>query len=316
MFSSKAYRSAGLFALCLVVGVFSGAWGGAQQEHPIPQYQVIVTGDPEFAPLVDLVTPILGIARSLDDGSWFPLSEAKECGTTIAIILGVYSLRKGNGFELTPIGSLQAQRSLSLGGKGEFPAGGKYFFLLGHTKGLQLQPPPGLEMGWFLVMTTPQKEIVAFLLARWEGPEPEEVMTDQMLQTRPMNGIPITDATEPGHCDLTVQMLRVTARKFSTPCSAPPCPGWWDISASATIKNIGQKGVKAPFTVQVLLNGRPIHWEEIAGLGAGASQSIAAMTTVNQPGLYIVTVMVDPEDRITREGDETNNIATESINLQ
>lgn len=315
MFSSSAYRTAGLFALCLLVGVaLSGTWGGAQQQHPFPLYQAIVKGDPEFAPLVDRLNPILGGVRVLEDGTY--LSEIKECGSTIAI-LGILCIRKGGGFELTPIGSLQALETLSMGGKGEFPKG-KYFFLVGHAKRLQIQPPEGLEMGWFLVMTTPEKEIVAFLLARWEGPEPDEVLSDDMLlaMTKPPNGIPIVDTAGPGCCDLTVQHLSVSARKFSTPCTAPPCPASWDISVLATVKNIGQKDVKAPFTVQVLLNGRLIHREEVAGLAAGASQPVAAMATVTQPGLYLVTVIVDPEDRINREGNETNNIAEKSIYLQ
>ncbi|MCS7198543.1 MAG: hypothetical protein NZ930_07725 [Candidatus Bipolaricaulota bacterium] len=84
----------------------------------------------------------------------------------------------------------------------------------------------------------------------------------------------------------------------------------------ATVKNIGQKDVKVPFTVQVLLNGRLIHQEQIAGLAAGASQPIAALAKVTQPGLYLVRVIVDPEDRIDREGDETNNIAEKSIYLR
>lgn len=220
MLSSRAYRTAGLVALCLLVGVLSGALGGAQQQQPLPQYQVIVKGDPEFAPLVDLVNPIiLKAVHSLDDGDWPWIGSVQECGSTIAIILGVMWSRKGNGFELSPIGSLRAQETLSLGGKGEFPTG-KYFFWLGHTKGLQIQPPPGLEMGWFMAMTDPQKEIVAFLLARWDGPEPEEVWSNEMLLAlvAPRNAIPSIPliAAGPGYCDLTVQHLSVTARKFSS----------------------------------------------------------------------------------------------------
>ncbi len=138
-----------------------------------------------------------------------------------------------------------------------------------------------------------------------------------MLLALMRNGLPDRGITAgPGCCDLTVQHLSVTARKFSSPCTAPPCPAWWDISVSATIANIGQKDVKVPFTVQVLLNGRLIHQQEIAGLAAGASQPILAMATVTQPGMYLVTVIVDPEDRINREGDEANNIAVRSIYLQ
>lgn len=85
---------------------------------------------------------------------------------------------------------------------------------------------------------------------------------------------------------------------------------------SATIANIGQKDVKVPFTVRVLLNGRLIHEEEIAGLAKGASQPILAAETVTQPGMYLVTVIVDPEDRINRERDETNNVAERSIYVQ
>ncbi|MCS7198542.1 MAG: hypothetical protein NZ930_07720 [Candidatus Bipolaricaulota bacterium] len=96
-----------------------------------------------------------------------------------------------------------------------------------------MQPPPGLEMGWLMVMTTPEKEIAAFLLARWDVPEPQEVMTDQMLLAlvRPPNGIPNIGIAGPGCCDLAAQILSVTARKFSTPCTAPPCPAQWDITA-------------------------------------------------------------------------------------
>ncbi|MFN4218941.1 MAG: CARDB domain-containing protein [Candidatus Bipolaricaulia bacterium] len=307
MFSSKAYRTAGLVALCLVIGAFSGALGGAQQ--PLPQFQIL-------PPPNGIPSPggPLGWPRSLDDG--YLLAEVKECGTAIAQIIsfGVFCVRKANGVEA--IGGIRVQENLlSSSGVGPFPKGDYYIFL-GHVEGFPGIPlPPELGTSWFMVMVNSQGENVAVFVPS-EPILAEEVNGDEMLLALipPFNGIPTTAG--PGCCDLTVQILSVTARKFSSPCTAPPCPAWWDIMASATIKNIGQKDVKAPFTVRVLLNGRLIHEEEIAGLAAGASQPISAMETVTQPGLYLVTVIVDPEDRINGEGDETNNIAERSIYVQ
>jgi hypothetical protein len=117
-------------------------------------------------------------------------------------------------------------------------------------------------------------------------------------------------------CDLTVRHLPVTAHKISPPSMVPPCLlPWWDIMALATIANIGQIAVKEPFTVRVLLNGRIIPEEEITELTAGAQQIIVALETVYSPGLYTVTVIVNPGDKI-KERDETNNIAERSINIQ
>jgi subtilase family serine protease len=96
----------------------------------------------------------------------------------------------------------------------------------------------------------------------------------------------------------------------------PPCLlPWWDIMALATIANIGQIAVKEPFTVRVLLNGRIIPEEEITELTAVAQQIIVALETVYSLGLYTVTVIVNPGDKI-KERDETNNIAERSINIQ
>ncbi|MFN4218755.1 MAG: CARDB domain-containing protein [Candidatus Bipolaricaulia bacterium] len=43
--------------------------------------------------------------------------------------------------------------------------------------------------------------------------------------------------------------------------------------------------------------------------------TILAATTVDKPGIYIVTVIVDPDNKIN-ERDETNNIAERSIYVQ
>ena len=137
--------------------------------------------------------------------------------------------------------------------------------------------------------------------------------TPILRHSLPFNGIPSTGAIFPP--DLTVRHLSVTARKFSSPCTAPPCPAWWDILALATIANISQVDLTESFTVRVLLNGQLIQEEEVAGLAKGASQPILAATMVDKPGIYIVTVIVDPDNKIN-ERDEMNNIAERSINLQ
>ncbi|GEM_PF-2516197 len=310
MFSSSAYRTAGLVALCLVIGVFSGALGGAQQQ-PSPQFQIM-------PPLNGIPDGLQLPARSLDDGSL--LAEIKECGTTIAKIIsfGVTNHRKEDNLEV--IGGLRAQKNLlSINGVGPFPQGDYYFFL-GHAQGLNLPFPPELGIGWFMVMTDSQGKPLALIYPLPRDPpwDPLVMNGDEMLLAplRP-NGIPSDPWFSAGLqcCDLTVRHLSVTARKFSTPCSAPPCPGWWDILVLATIANIGQIDLTEPFTVRVLLNGRLIHQEEIAGLAKEASQPILAAATVTQPGTYIVTVIVDPENKIN-ERDETNNIAERSVNLQ
>lgn len=311
MFSSNAYRSAGLFALCLLVSVvLSGALGGAQQQ-PSPQFQIIPP--PRGIPSDPLKT-----IRALDDG--FPFAEIKECGTTIAKIIsfGVTNHRKEDNLEV--IGGLRAQKNLlSINGVGPFPQGDYYFFL-GHAQGLNLPFPPELRIGWFMVMTDSRGKPLALIYPLPRDPpwDPLVMNGDEMLLAplRP-NGIPSDPWFSAGLqcCDLTVRHLSVTVRKFSSPCTAPPCPAWWDILALATIANIGQIDLTEPFTVRVLLNGRLIQEEEIAGLAKGASQPILAAATVTQPGIYIVTVIVDPENKIN-ERDETNNIAERSINLQ
>lgn len=125
----------------LLVGVLSGASSGAQQQNSLPLYQVIVKGDPEFERILNGL-PALGMVTSLGDGSWPLIDEFKECGSTIAIILGVWCGRKSNGFEISPIGSLGAQETLSLGGKGQFPKG-KYFLLAGPYTGSGCSRPQG-----------------------------------------------------------------------------------------------------------------------------------------------------------------------------
>lgn len=312
MFSSSAYRTAGLVALCVLVGVvLSGALGGAQQQQPIPPLQIL-------PPLNGIPDGLQLPPRSFDDGSL--LAEIKECGTTIAKIIsfGVTNHRKEDNLEV--IGGLRAQKNLlSINGVGPFPQGDYYFFL-GHAQGLNLPFPPELGIGWFVVMTDSQGKPLALIYPLPRDPpwDPLVMNGDEMLLAplRP-NGIPSDPWFSAGLqcCDLTVRHLSVTARKFSSPCTAPPCPAWWDILALATIVNIGQIDLTEPFTVRVLLNGRLIHQEEIAGLAKGASQPILAAATVTQPGIYIVTVIVDPENKIN-ERDETNNIAERSVNLQ
>jgi hypothetical protein len=240
----------------------------------------------------------------------------RECGTTIAQIIsfGVVNHRKEDSLET--IGGIRVQKNLTLGGIGPFPEGDYYLFL-GYVEGVKFstpQPPPELGTSWFMVLVNSKGENVAVIVPS-EPILAEEMDGDEMLQAfiRP-NGIPTTAGLE--CCDLTVQILSVTARKFSPPCMVPPCPPpQWDILALATVANIGQVDLKEPFTVRVLLNGRIIHMEQIAELAKGASEMVLASTTVSQPGLYLVTVIVDPEDKI-KERDETNNIAERSINIQ
>ncbi len=311
MFSSKAFRMAGLVALCLFVGLaLSGAWGGAQQQ-PLPPLQLLI-------PPPTNGIPDVGAARSLDDGTI--LAEVKECGSTVAQIIsfGILSHRKDEGLEA--IGGIRAYETLTtLDGKWAFPKG-DYHLWLGHVQGLNLQlsPPPPHEFSWFMAMVNSKGELVAILYPwPWPGPPPEEMDGDTMLGgiiNVPPNAIPMIDAV--GCCDLTVRHLSVTAHKISPPCPVPPCPPpWWDIMALATVANIGQIAVQEPFTVRVLLNGRLIHEEEIAELAAGASQPILAAAMVDKPGIYIVTVIVDPDNKI-KERDETNNFAERSVNIQ
>ncbi len=309
MFSSKAFRTAGLVALCLLMsGVFSGAWGGAQQQ-PLPQFQILPPPNG---------LPALGAVRSLDDG--WPLAEVKECGTTIAQIFGVFRHRKDDGGDLEEIGGIRARENLTIGGMGPFPKG-DYHIFLGHVEGVKFttpQPPPELGTSWFMVMTDSQSKAVAVIVPT-EPILAEELNGDEVLRAlvKP-NGLPspgISAGLE--CCDLTVRHLSVTARKISPPCMVPPCPPpQWDIFALATVANIGQVDLTDPFTVRVLLNGRLIHEEQIAGLAKGASQPVLAVEMVDKPGLYIVTVMVDPDNKIKNERDETNNIAERSINIR
>jgi hypothetical protein len=311
MFSSKAFRTAGLVALCFVIGgVFSGALGGAQQ--PPPQLQIIrPIGIPDIE---------LGAIRSLDDGTL--LAEVKECGITIAKIIsfGIINHRKDDDLEV--IGGIRAQEDISLGA---FPKG-DYNLFLGHVQGLNLPLPPELGIGWFMVIVDSQGKALALIypLPRYPPWDPPVMDGDTMLLLlTPRNAIP-----DPGLsaglecCDLTVRHLSVMATKTTPPCPpcpVPPCPPCpppsWLITALATIANIGQIAVKEPFTVRVLLNGRLIHEEEIAELAAGAQQIILASETVYSPGLYTVTVLVDPDNKI-KERNEMNNIAERSVNIQ
>lgn len=254
--------------------------------------------------------------KPLDSGAL--LAEVKECGTTITQIItfGVRCHHKRENLEA--IGGIRAYETFTLGGKWEFPKG-DYSLWLGHAQGLNLQLPLGIEMGWFMAMANAKDEIVAIIYP-WPWPQPGEPPTmdgDAMLRgLLPVNRIPSLLGSKLECCDLTVRHLSLTAIKSSPPCWHPPCPPpQWDILALATVANIGQIDLKELFTVRVLLNGRLIHEEEIAGLAAGAQQMVLASATVGRPGLYIVTVMVDPLNKI-KERDETNNIAQRSIYIQ
>lgn len=309
MLSSKAFRTAGLVALCLLVGgVLFGALGGAQQQPPLPQLQVIVKGDPTFEGIRNGI-PSLSMIKIHDD---YFLIAVNECGTTIAQIIsfGVANHRKNDGGELMAIGGIRARETLTLGGKGAFPKG-DYFLFLGHAEVFKLQLPPGIEMAWFMAMTDPKGEIMAIIWPwPWPPPGPPDVMDGDMM----LRALETIISSKLECCDLTVRHLSLSARRISPPNPHQPYTQW-DIMALATIANIGQKDVKEPFTVRVLLNGRFIHEEEIAELAAGAQQMILASAMVDRPGLYIVTVMVDPADKI-KERDETNNIAERSIYIQ
>jgi hypothetical protein len=219
--------------------------------------------------------PLIGAARSLDDGSYL-LGK-------VPLPKGVYFVWMGRERMLGRIIPIPPEPDDGLN---------NWFVFIGYIK-----PPPE---PWTL-------KILAILYYH-----DENFRTPEEWLNIIGSGIGLKDRG----CDLTVRHLSVTAHKISPPCRVPPCPPpWWDIMALATIANIGQIAVKEPFTVRVLLNGRIIHEEEITELAAGAQQIIVALETVYSPGLYTVTVIVDPGDKI-KERDETNNIAERSINIQ
>jgi len=326
MFSSKALRTAGLVALCLLVGVvFSGALGGAQVQAPLPP-EIITSGDPGFDSLAKQLVAATPRNRIPSVG-WLPpppeLMVVKECGTTIADTLIDPGAPKDSVAAARSLDDgpplIGAARSLDDGGyllsKVPLPKGVYYVWMgrermMGRIIPIPPEPDDGLN-NWFTFLGTVSADgkldIRAILYYHDENfRTPEEWL----------RAIGSIIGLKDKGCDLTVRHLSVTAHKISPPCMVPPCPPpWWDIMALATIANIGQIAVKEPFTVRVLLNGRIIHEEEITELAAGAQQIIVALETVYSPGLYTVTVIVDPGDKI-KERDETNNIAERSINIQ
>jgi hypothetical protein len=327
MFSSKALRTAGLVALCLVIGaVFSGALGGAQVQAPLPP-EIITSGDPGFDSLAKQLVAATPRNRIPFVG-WLPPPPpellAKECGTTIAEIFIDPEAPKDQVAAARSLDDgpplIGAARSLDEGSyllsRVPLPKGVYYVWMgrermLGRIIPIPPEPDDGFN-NWFIfighIKTPPEMiGITAILYYKDEKfRTPEEWL----------NIIGSIIGLKDRGCDLTVRHLSVTAHKISPPCMVPPClPPWWDIMALATIANIGQIDVKDPFTVRVLLNGRIIHEEEITKLAAGAQQIILASETVYSPGLYTVTVIVDPADKI-KERDETNNIAEGSVNVQ
>jgi hypothetical protein len=326
----------------LFVGLaLSEAWGGAQQQQPLPPLQILVKGDPAFEPLArGIRNGIPALGKMLVDekcDETFPTSRPcpeygaiSECGATIAKIFinPDPRLAAARSYDEPPfIGLIGTVRSLDdsnhlLGKAAPLPKG-DYPIWMAEAGKLGIQPPPEIPVfHWFTLMAAKSPDGTFDIRAIFYYPDDKFRTPEQwLLSATPRNGIPSTASTIPDSiwsqcCDLTVRHLSVTAHKISPPCMVPPCPPpWWDIIALATVANIGQIAVKEPFTVRVLLNGRLIHEEEIAELAAGASQPILAAAMVDKPGIYIVTVIVDPADKI-KERDETNNIAERSVNIQ
>jgi hypothetical protein len=352
MSSSKVFRTAGLVALCLVVGVvLSAALGGAQVGIPIPP-ELLLTGDPGFDSLAEQLIALTPRNRIPSVGQpemcewtppWggppipipcalLPLQSVKACGATIADILIDPAAPKD---EVAAARSLDdgppligAARSLDDGsyllGKVPLPKG-VYYVWMGREKMLgrviPIPPEPDDRLNnWFVfighVPLPPEPwtlKIVAILYYRDENFR----MPEEWLRAIG-SGIGLKDRG----CDLTVTQLSCRARKIIPPCPpcpippCPPCPSpSWQITALATIANIGQIDVKEPFMVQFSLDGIPFFSQALGGLAAGAQRVISATAMVDTPGLYTVEVMADSTNQI-KELDETNNLARERLLLR
>ncbi len=341
MSSKRVFRTVGLVALCLLVGVgLSRALGGAQVGIPLPPPppELMLLGYPGFEQLAAAIRGIPNIerARSLDDPPFITLTPVKECGTPIA---GIYintepRVAAARSYDDGPI-LIGAVRSLDDGssllsrGEGVPLPKGDYYIWMSNLRALLLATKiPAETITAIPLPFEPDDGFTALVTISADGKVDIKAILyyrDKVFR-KPEEWLRIIGSLislKDKGCDLTVRHLSVRATKISPPCppcTVPPClpcpPAQWEITAIAIITNIGQIDVKEPFTVRFLLNLTPIPPEEWLGeLAAGASQTVVATATVDKPGLYIVTVIVDPENRI-KERNETNNIAQRAVNAQ